>query len=291
MITSTTPDASVYTDNLGLEKLKRLARDDSGQALQKVAEQFEAIFTQTLLKGMRAASFGDDLFGGEQVKFYQEMYDQQLATTLSGKRSMGLADLLVRQLSPPTDKKMDIENLQPAMKNTLQPASVPQPGIANKNQFVAILGPIVNSAVDEKGLPAKAVLAQAALETGWGKSIIQHKDGSSSYNLFGIKADSRWQGETVATNTLEYEDGIAVKKQQVFRSYGSYEESVKDYMDFIKSGPRYQTALTKENDPSAYVRELQQAGYATDPEYANKIIRVMGEQVVRNEMDRLKVDV
>ena len=120
-------------------------------------------------------------------------------------------------------------------------------------------------------------MAQAALETGWGRSVIQDANGNSSHNLFNIKADHRWSGETVSKVTLEYKNGIAHKVKAPFRTYESYEDSFKDYVQFIHSSPRYADAVKAGDDSTKYLTELQKAGYATDPEYARKIDRVMSE--------------
>ena len=139
--------------------------------------------------------------------------------------------------------------------------------------------PIAEKVAGELGVDPKVLLAQAALETGWGKHVIQ-QGSDSSYNLFNIKADSRWQGEQVQVSTLEYRDGVAQREQAAFRSYGSYEESFNDYVSFLKNSPRYQNALQQAANPFAYVDALQQAGYATDPEYSNKISRIYSGELI-----------
>ncbi len=120
----------------------------------------------------------------------------------------------------------------------------------------------------------KVILAQAALETGWGRSLIKNSNGSNSFNLFNIKADKSWQGKQAQVATLEFDQGIAKKVNAGFRSYDSFEESFKDYVDFIKSNPRYGDALKKAGNAEQYMHELQRAGYATDPKYANKVMSI-----------------
>ena len=143
-----------------------------------------------------------------------------------------------------------------------------------------MLAPYAEKAAERLGVDAKALLAQAALETGWGKAVICHPDGTSSNNLFNIKADGRWDGERVAKQTLEYRQGVAAKEMAQFRSYSSLEESFNDYADFLTGSPRYADALKQGGDSAAYVEALQEAGYATDPAYAEKIKRIMGSEKI-----------
>jgi flagellar protein FlgJ len=124
------------------------------------------------------------------------------------------------------------------------------------------------------GVEPKVILAQAALETGWGRSLIKNGNGSNSFNLFNIKADKSWQGKQAQVSTLEFDQGVAKKVNAGFRSYDSFQESFKDYVDFIKSNPRYGDALKKVGNAEQYMHELQRAGYATDPKYANKVMNI-----------------
>jgi flagellar protein FlgJ len=146
---------------------------------------------------------------------------------------------------------------------------------ANAADFVQRLRPHAKEAAARLGVEPDVLIAQAALESGWGKRQISHADGGTAHNLFGIKADRSWQGDKVAVSTLEYEGGVAVRKTEPFRAYASYRESFMDYANFIQSNPRYGKALSVADDPKAYFRELQKAGYATDPKYADKLISVM----------------
>jgi flagellar protein FlgJ len=125
------------------------------------------------------------------------------------------------------------------------------------------------------GLPVEVIVAQAALETGWGKHIMTDAQGNSSFNLFGIKADSRWQGESVSVMTTEYRDGIVQRERANFRAYDSIEASISDYANFLESNPRYKDALQHADNPEAYARALQDAGYATDPAYSNKLTNII----------------
>jgi flagellar protein FlgJ len=146
--------------------------------------------------------------------------------------------------------------------------------ITSANDFVKQLQPYAEQAAKELGVDPKALLAQAALESGWGKSVIKNANGSNSFNLFNIKAGRSWQGKQAQVSTLEFEQGVAKKVQAGFRSYNSFAESFQDYVSFIKSNPRYGDALKQAGNAGNYLRELQQAGYATDPNYAAKVMKI-----------------
>jgi len=258
------------------------------------------------------------------------MYDQQLAVHLSGKPGVGLADLIVKQLShdkpandQPANTKLGIEaylNRSSATQKIISPyphaiekqvsskvdsqvdrdtdgsqvvinayihdssplnemTEIPLKNdqvrpIQSAEDFVRQLHPYAEQAARELGVEPKVLLAQAALETGWGRSLIKNGNGSNSFNLFNIKADRSWQGKQAQVSTLEFEQGIAKKINAGFRSYASFQESFKDYVDFIKSNPRYGDALKQVGNGARYLQELQQAGYATDPSYANKVMSI-----------------
>ncbi|WP_077003184.1 flagellar assembly peptidoglycan hydrolase FlgJ [Variovorax sp. KK3] len=140
--------------------------------------------------------------------------------------------------------------------------------------FVGRMGASAQAASDASGVPAPLILAQAALESGWGKREIRGDDGTQSHNLFGIKADRSWKGPTVETTTTEYVDGEPQKVRAKFRAYGSYEEAFTDYAKFITRNPRYANVLATD-DPAEAAHGLQKAGYATDPQYGHKLVRIM----------------
>ncbi|MGZ5027451.1 MAG: flagellar assembly peptidoglycan hydrolase FlgJ [Methylobacter sp.] len=319
-------NADVYTDFSGLAKLKNQAKNNSPEALKEVAKQFESIFLNNVLKSMRQAKLADGAMDSDQTKFYNEMYDQQLAVHLSGSPGVGLADLIVKQLSPDKTKneKQDIEdylnrssgissgsavNRQASGKagsssaglddsqvkvaaymhsrdplNAMtelpfdnEPAALKADhaqSIQSAEEFVRRLHPYAEQAAKELGVEPKVILAQAALESGWGRSVIKNSNGSNSFNLFNIKADKSWQGKQAQVATLEFDQGIPKKVNAGFRSYDSFKESFKDYVDFIKSNPRYGDALKKAGNAEQYMHELQQAGYATDPKYADKVMSI-----------------
>ena len=239
---------------------------------------------QHMLKNMRDASFGDGIFDNDQTKFYQEMFDKQLSVSMSERQGLGIAEMIVRQLSR---HKMDESS------NTQKPADISRNDsnelkIQSPVDFVNTLRPIAAKVSKEAGIAPELLLAQAALETGWGKAVIKHPDGRSSYNLFGIKADTNWQGDRVVSPTIENENGIAVKRNESFRSYSSYEESIKDYLDFLKSNQRYEYALSQAGNSEDFVNALQEAGYATDPEYALKIQGILDQPVFSTNNHSIK---
>ncbi|MFA6052197.1 MAG: flagellar assembly peptidoglycan hydrolase FlgJ [Methylobacter sp.] len=321
--------ADVYTDFNGLAKLKTEARKESPEALKEVAKQFESIFLNNVLKSMREAKLADGAMDNDQSKFYNDMYDQQLAVHLAGSPGVGLADLIVKQLSPKkpdNNEKQDIEDYLNKSASTpnsavrhsssavnkqannkadspidinayMQDSSGPLNEIAalqntdpfeaaaplkndrslpiqSAEDFVRQLHPLAVQAAKELGVEPKVILAQAALETGWGRSLIKNSNGSNSFNLFNIKADKSWQGKQAQVSTLEFDQGVAKKVNAGFRAYDSFQESFKDYVDFIKNNPRYGDALKKVGNAEQYMHELQRAGYATDPKYANKVMNI-----------------
>lgn len=310
-------NASIYTDMQGLTALKARAVEDAEGSLDAVARQFESLFVQQMLKSMRQAGLGEGLMDSEQSLFYRDMYDQQLSLHLAESGGIGLAEVIKRQMGGTEEAGTDIDGkgieayrqmairLQDSLIGKPQAASVPEDAAGvgktvavstkpeseddwNAERFVEELWPWAKEAAGMLGLKPQALLAQAALETGWGRHQIRGADGSPANNLFGIKADRRWQGERVSVNTLEYEQGSAVKKRAHFRAYESPRDSFHDYVGFLESNPRYREALQSTSDSGAYFQALQQAGYATDPEYANKINAVMRGPEMTRALDRLK---
>lgn len=291
---TTSPHASsVYTDFSGLAQLRADARHDgqSSEAIEEVARQFESIFTQMMLKSMRDASpVEGGLFDNDQSKMYREMFDKQVALTLSEGRGIGLKEMLIRQLggepfsSVDRDDKVELNPVPARMPITaVARGDYRAERIASPQAFVAMMRPEAEKAAEKLGVEPEVLISQSALETGWGKAIIQDPVGNNSYNLFGIKADQRWDGPRVAVPTVEYEHGVATRKFEMFRAYDSYAESFEDYVNFIQSNPRYENALAVAAVPQQYLAGLQQAGYATDPEYANKISRILKSDVVQKQ--------
>lgn len=263
-----------------LARLRLSAKTNAPEALRTAARQFEAMFTQMLLKSARAASPGDGLFGSDQTAFYQDMYDQQLAQSLSSGKGLGIADLLLRQLqqvgghaSAPAVPTPPPASDAAAPTETIAPAP-PLKAAQNPEAFVSNILPHAQKAAAELGVPVRTLVAQAALETGWGQHVIARSDGASSNNLFNIKAGRSWNGDSAGSATHEYENGERRSETASFRSYASVAQSFDDYVSLIRNNPRYAEALRHAGDGAAYAQALQRAGYATDPGYAQKIQRI-----------------
>ena len=255
------PQAPSATDFRQFAELRRGAAQNDPKVLREAAKQFESLFTKMMLEGMRKAGFGDSLFGSDQGDMYQGMMDDQLAVQLSQGKGLGLADMLIRQLSHGT------------MTSSSGP-DMPAPKVddAQKQKFIDEVLPHATAAARELGVDPRALVAQAALETGWGTSQPADAQGGS-HNYFGIKAGASWRGDSVASDTTEFAGGVANRETARFRAYGDVAESVADYVRVLRE-PRYAGALNTGNDVRAFATALQRGGYATDPEYANKLIAV-----------------
>jgi flagellar protein FlgJ len=299
---------ALYSDFTGLQKLKLQARESQATARAEVARQFESLFVAQMLKAMRAASGGSGLLDSNKSLFYRDMYDQQIATEMAKSRGIGMAEVIERQLGGKTEggspqgKQVQDYRASPLWRNN----GALVPGMAGaarsdrvisgapaelgqtREEFLRALWPHAEQAAQELGVAPEALLAQAALETGWGRHVMPGANGQPSYNLFGIKADRGWDGQLVNMSTLEYKDGVAMKTRAAFRAYGSYTESFTDYVEFLKANPRYQRALAAASDPEAFVEELQRAGYATDPAYAAKLKRILGSEDLAQVRAELK---
>lgn len=287
--------AAVYTDFSGLAELRARARGDEKAALREVAQQFEAVFMQLMLKSMRSASLGEGMFDSDQSEQYRDLLDSQLSVSLAQGRGMGLADAIVRQMGGdaplrPTSEVSGrllpqpvVPHQQPASPEPqrLQDISEPSATVPSEGRFdtpaafVKALLPYASKAARLLGIGPEVLIAQSALETGWGKAVIRDVRGESSHNLFNIKADHRWDGPVVAKSTLEYADGVAVRERALFRRYDSPAQSFQDYVDFLQGSARYAPALAQGGDAKGFLRALQDAGYATDPAYANKISTIL----------------
>ena len=435
-------DASYnYNDFAGLHNITKRSEENEAAALKEVARQFESMFVKMMLKSMRDANAEfekDGLFNSHESQFYRQMFDDQLALSMSQGKGIGLADSLYRQLSqqfgiqddstqkpdqwlPIRESRMPTQNpfaVQGDVQNTGQAnttsASTPadmqaitldltsdfdaeigaennsaqnasqhlqvialfnqarnsraqgahkpllsaselafghqasavtaeekqalmanqspvtservksqldenKPAILRQNkpamklvpstqaeqtstavkktsafespqEFVETLWPIAQQVGRKMGVEPKAIMAQAALETGWGKYIIHGADGNNSFNLFGIKADQRWSGKQVNVSTLEYRNGVAQREVAPFRSYDSYEASMRDYSQFILKSERYQQAVEKGESVKHYSEGLQQGGYATDPHYAKKIQRIAGSELLNDAIAALELE-
>jgi flagellar protein FlgJ len=270
-------------DFSALASLRHDAKVQDPSALKEVAKQFESLFTQMLMKSMRDAnrSFGEDpLFGSQQGEFYQDMFDDQIAMHLSKGKGLGLADMLVQQLTQsglvkPAEGTTPAATSAPAQN--VSSSSDHQPLAKSKADFVRMMLPHAQRAAKALGVDPSALVAQAALETGWGQAVPSQASGSSSFNLFGMKAGSSWNGETAHVPTLEFEDGVPVRKVERFRAYDSPADSFNDYARLIGGNPRYENARGAGGDVATFASALQEGGYATDPNYARKIVAVADE--------------
>ncbi|AJJ24317.1 flagellar assembly peptidoglycan hydrolase FlgJ [Yersinia enterocolitica] len=291
-------------DTQSLNTLKRDAARDPDGNLKKVAQQVEGMFVQMMLKSMRSALPQDGVMNSDQTRLYTSMYDQQIAQQMSVK-GLGLADMMVEQLSGTTSPSetagtvpmmLDNEVLQTLPAQALEQIvrrAIPTPPANNSaslpqstGNFVARMSIPAQIASQQSGIPHQLIMAQAALESGWGQREIPTADGKSSYNVFGIKAGSNWDGPVSEITTTEYEQGVAKKTKARFRVYGSYVEAVSDYVKLLTQNPRYANVAAAQS-PEQGAHALQRAGYATDPQYAQKLVSVIqqmknaGEQAVK----------
>ena len=270
-------------DFSALASLRNDAKAQDPAALKEVAKQFESLFTQMLMKSMRDAnrSFGEDpLFGSSQADFYQDMFDDQIAMHLSKGKGLGLADMLVQQLTQSGMVKSPAATTEArasAPAQNISSSTDHQPLTKSKEDFVRMMMPHAERAANALGVDPSALVAQAALETGWGRAVPSQASGSSSFNLFGIKASSSWDGATAHVPTLEFEDGVPVRKVARFRAYASPADSFNDYARLIGGNPRYENARGAGGDVATFASALQEGGYATDPNYAQKIVAVADE--------------
>ncbi|MBL6999882.1 MAG: flagellar assembly peptidoglycan hydrolase FlgJ [Gammaproteobacteria bacterium] len=155
--------------------------------------------------------------------------------------------------------------------------------------FVQDLWPHAQQAAAKLGVSAQVLVAQSALETGWGRHTIKKPDGSVAFNLFGIKAGNGWAGQSVHQHTLEFRSGSMQRESASFRAYDSIADALDDYVSFVQQRPRYAEALQHAGDDMAYIDGLHQAGYATDPEYASKIHNIMQGQTIKQALAELEV--
>lgn len=270
-----------YTDLGALGALKREARTQDAATVREAARQFESLFTRMMLSSMRSASSGDSLFDSKESGFYRDMFDDQLAVDLSRGRGLGLADMLVEQLvrsgAIPPGSGADPAAAGAAAGGRAQGtprASIDEAPAANREEFVARYLPLAEAASARLGVAPATLLAHAALETGWGRSSPRAADGSSSFNFFGIKAGSSWNGSTADARTVEFERGEAQSRVETFRAYDSPAEGFADYARLLSNSRRYASVLGTGNDAAAFAQGLQAGGYATDPRYAEKLTAV-----------------
>ncbi|MFG6416723.1 flagellar assembly peptidoglycan hydrolase FlgJ [Roseateles sp. DC23W] len=263
-----------------LNGLKAQASRDPKASIRETAKQFETLFMQEVMKSMRASTLASGMLDNNATQLGTEMLDTQFAGKMSGLPG-GLSDAIQRQLQ----RQMGVQDLSPeavkrASQTTLAQAlpALATKGIPNHVQsFIQKHDASAKAASAATGIPASFMVAQAAHESGWGKREIVGADGTKSHNIFGIKATPGWTGKTVDVQTTEYVNGKAQKVVAKFRAYGSYDEAFKDYARLIGTNDRYAKVVAQAQTGSAagFAKGLQQAGYATDPAYAEKLAKTI----------------
>lgn len=294
-------------DVQGFDALRAQAGTQSPQAIKAAAKQFDAVFTQMMLKSMREATPSDSPLDSHDGDSFTGMMDQQLAQQMSNK-GIGVADAMLKQLMRNAGASSDasgsnagnlaaLNALGKAYGNAAANGSLSKDPVAygdnssltpplrgrgdspKVDSFVDKLAVSAQQASNETGIPARFIIGQAALESGWGKKEIKNRDGSTSYNVFGIKATSDWSGKTVSTTTTEYINGQPHKVVEKFRAYDSYKDAMTDYANVLKSNPRYASVMSASRDAEGFAKGMQRAGYATDPHYAKKLMSIMSKIV------------
>lgn len=274
MVNGADISANLAIDAQNLGKLKLEAKQAPDQALKAAAQQFEAVFMNMMMKSMREATPQDGMFDSQQTKMFTSMLDQQLSQNMSA-RGIGLADAMVKQLS----RYVPHHNAGAQAAGSASTATaVPSAYNANHQQgFVQRMLPHAEQASRNSGIPAQMMIGQAALESGWGQREIRMPDGSSSHNLFGIKAGSNWHGKVAEVTTTEYRNGVAHKQVAKFRAYDSYAAAFNDYANLLSNNPRYEGVMKQTGDVQGFANAMQQSGYATDPHYGDKLAQVISQ--------------
>lgn len=270
-------------DTKNLADIKRQVRQGDADAYRKVAREFEAMFLNMMLKGMRETLPHSDPLESDASRLGTSLLDSQISQNLANK-GLGLADALVKQME---QRKVQIDPAADSGPKKAFPLKSPDPvpiplkqGLPLKSssvqqEFINKFGDAAIKAASETGIPTKFMLGQAALESGWGKKEVKDvNSGENSFNLFGIKAGKSWKGRTVEAMTTEYVNGVPQRMLQKFRAYSSYEEAFKDYGNLLANNSRYEKAMQATDDPIRFAKEIGKAGYATDPQYSEKLARI-----------------
>lgn len=248
---------------------------DDKAALKEAAKQFESLFMRELIKSMREATAKSGLMDGEGSDLGTDLLDQQFAVQLSGLPG-GLSEAIERQLGRQMSQAVaPAGETAAAPASTLSRASATGPASERQAAFVAQHSQAAAAVAREAGIPASYMIGQAGHETGWGRSEIRHADGSTSHNLFGIKAGAGWKGKVAEVVTTEYVDGTPRKTVAKFRAYDSYADSFRDYARLVGNNPRYEKAMEQIGSVQGFASGLQKGGYATDPQYAAKLSRAI----------------
>lgn len=315
-----TPNRAAF-DTRSAEDLKTQFQKDPKAGLKAAAQQFETLFLQQVLKSMRDTVPQDDMLSSDQSRFYTGLLDQQMAQNMATSgNGLGFAKLIEQQLgrnlanqegavqqlgnaaanaaasSLPLNVS-DARHLQykevassvptsaayPATTTVTSAMASTESAAGNPGEFVNRLWSDAVDASRSTGIPPQFMVAQAALETGWGKSEIRRADGTPSYNLFGVKAGKNWSGAVVDAKTTEYVNGQAQQSVEPFRAYNSYSEAFQDYAALLRNNPRYASVIGSQ-DGTEFAKRLQQAGYATDPMYADKLSKIINGPTLRQAL-------
>ena len=280
-------------DIRSLDSLKRTVKTDSQEGLKAAAKQMEGLFVQMMLKSMRDASFKDGLFNSQQSQMFTSMYDQQLSQDIASQGRLGFADMMVKQMGGQADDARRVAGHAPvplSLSSEIKSQPLYSIGRAmtaakevlagatsdNNKSFISRLMAPAMAAAKQSGIPHQLIIAQAALESGWGNREIMTRDGKPSHNLFAVKATAGWKGDTTEVTTTEYVNGVAQKVKAAFRVYPSYSEALADYAKILTSNPRYQN-VTRSASAENAAHALQSGGYATDPAYAKKLINIINQ--------------
>ena len=298
-------------DGQAAGELKYRLKQDPQAGLKEAARQFEGMLLNMVLKSMRDATPQDGLLNSDQTRFFSSLHDQQLAQNLAGR--LGFAKLIEQQLGGKSGTVGAASGVESVVASSLErqlhaaqmqalsggagrwrssattPAAVGETQAtggavpAGASEFVNRVWPHAVDAARSLGVPPHFLVAHAALETGWGKSEIRVGNGTPSHNLFGIKAGKGWGGAAVEAQTTEYVNGEAQSVRERFRVYGSYGDAFRDYAGLLRGNPRY-AAVLGQQDGTQFARSLQQGGYATDPQYADKLGRIINGMTLRQAL-------
>lgn len=291
-------NAGAAFDVRGLDALKREVKTNSQEGIKAAGKQMEGMFIQMMLKSMRDASFKDGLLNSQQSEMFTSLYDQQISQDIAEQSKMGFADLMVKQMGGDVEVKPNTPGVAPApyvLNGSQHTATSPmarrqgmQPlpdaresaqysrGTEKNTHFISrMLEPAI-AAAKKSGIPHQLIIAQAALESGWGNKEIPTTKGKPSHNLFGIKATADWKGESTEITTTEFINGAPQKVKASFRVYPSYSEALADYTSLLVNNPRYQK-VARSGSPEKAAHALQSGGYATDPAYAKKLISIINQ--------------
>ena len=301
-MSSTSFSTGAAFDVRGLDALKREVKSNSPEGIKAAAKQMEGMFIQMMLKSMRDASFKDSLMHSQESDMFTSLYDQQISQDIAEQSKLGFADMMVKQMGGEAEAVQNTPGSAPApyslngasfKKNAsavpfISAQAVPAAtqysrGPEKNTHFISrMLEPAI-AAAKKSGIPHQLIIAQAALESGWGNKEITTASGKPSHNLFGIKATADWKGETTEITTTEFINGTAQKVKAAFRVYPSYSDALSDYTSLLVNNPRYQH-VAKSGTPEKAAHALQSGGYATDPAYAKKLISIIAQ--VKGNIDQ-----